>query len=216
MKLIIFDWDGTIMNSVSHIVHCIQLSADDLGEAVPNDEQVKNIIGLGMFELIDVLFNRQDEEFHQQLIARYRHHFYNNTENPSVFFPRALETLQQLKSDGYMLAVATSKSRAGLDHVFEKYQLNGFFDDSKCADESASKPNPLMLNKILAKLNIDVEQSLMIGDTEYDMEMAQNCGMAGLGVSYGAHSKERLQKYGILDCLDEILQLPNWLNLRRK
>lgn len=206
-KLLIFDWDGTLCDSLSRIVECLQLAADDAGLPIPEPDAARDIVGLGLREALNRLFPGIEDEYIEKLRVSYSAHFRRLDHNPSPFYPGALETLHRLKDDGYLLAVATGKSRRGLDRILAAHRLNCFFDDSRCADETASKPDPLMLRELLASLAVTPERSILIGDTEFDMEMAQRAQVARIGVSYGAHGAERLKVYDLHACLDSIVDI---------
>jgi phosphoglycolate phosphatase len=214
IKLLIFDWDGTLMDSVVHIVDSMRGAIQQLGLEPRQDEQMKNVIGLGMHEAIRMLYPEYyTNEFANKFTAAYRDYFFS--ENPPQYlFEGALETLEQLDQLGYMLAIATGKSRRGLDKVLVETGIGSLFAESRCADETRSKPDPLMLEEILQSLDIPPQQAVMIGDTEYDMEMARNAAVQPLGVSYGVHERHRLQKYQPLHILDTISELPGLLNNR--
>lgn len=210
-ELLIFDWDGTLMDSVAKIVACTQAAARDLGLHVPEYDEAKQIIGLGLHEAMARLFNITDEAEVQRVAAQYRHHFLGDEPTPEVMFDGAESLLHELESQGYMLAVATGKSRRGLDHVLDKTSLRDLFHITRCADETFSKPHPQMLHEIMNFTGVDAEKALMIGDTEYDMQMAGNARVDGLGVTYGVHGRQHLLDNGALDCIDEISHLRRWL-----
>lgn len=185
-------------------------AARDAGLAVPAAGATENIIGLGLQESMEALFTAQDEACYSQLKARYSAHFLALDQVPSPLFEGVLETLEALRARGHRLAVATGKSRRGLDRVLAGHRLDGYFDASRCADESRSKPHPLMLHQLLQHLDSSVEDACMIGDTEYDLGMAQAASMVAIGVSYGSHSRQRLSGYAplaIVDSLPELLDL---------
>ena len=209
--LLVFDWDGTLMDSVAKIVACTQAAARDLDIVVPEFEQAKQIIGLGLHEAMARLFNITDEEQIQAVAERYRYHFLGDEPTPETLFTGAEPLLAELENQGYMLAVATGKSRRGLDHVLEKTSLTSVFHVTRCADETFSKPNPQMLNEIMEFTGVNADKTLMIGDTEYDMLMAGNAGTDGLGVTYGVHDRSHLMRHGALDCIDRLDQLKRWL-----
>ena len=211
-RLLIFDWDGTLMDSVSHIVDSFQKAIVDLALEARSDEAIRNIIGLGLTEAIDRLYPGRDAAFHEQLVECYRHHYLPAGPSPTELFPGAETTLRALHAEGYVLAVATGKGRRGLDKVLVETGLGELFVTTRCADESRSKPHPQMLHEIMAETGIGAEYTVMIGDTEFDMEMARNAGVTGLGVSYGVHSCTRLARHEISGCLDSIAELGGWLD----
>jgi len=210
-ELLIFDWDGTLMDSVAKIVACTQAAAVDVGLPVPSYDEAKQIIGLGLQEAMAKLFNVVDPFVVQQIAERYRFHFFGDEPTPEGLFAGAEEMLKQFETEGYFLAVATGKSRRGLDSVLETTGFTNFFHATRCADESFSKPHPQMIVEIMEVLDVPIEKTLMIGDTEYDMLMARNAGVDRLGVTYGAHDRDHLLNNGALECIDELNQLTNWL-----
>ena len=210
-ELLVFDWDGTLMDSVARIVACTQAAASDLGLKVPEFDEAKQIIGLGLHEAMAKLFNITQEQQVQQVARQYRHHFLGDEPTPETLFEGAETLLRQLEAEGYLLAVATGKSRRGLEHVLEKTGLGKIFHITRCADETFSKPNPQMLHEIMDFTGTNAAKTLMIGDTEYDMLMAGNAGADALGVTYGVHSREHLLQHGALDCLDDLRDVPDWL-----
>lgn len=206
-KLVIFDWDGTLMDSASQIVHCMQLAADECKVPIPSDEAVRHIIGLGLPEALAILFPGESEIRHRLIRDRYAFHFVAESGGESRLFPGARELLDDLLARGHLLAVATGKSRLGLDRVLKKTGLTHRFNATRCADETLSKPNPRMLRELLHELKMTAAQSVMIGDTTYDMEMAQLIEMPRIGVSYGVHSVAQLQYYRPLAVVDSISTL---------
>jgi len=202
IKLVIFDWDGTISDSVARIVNSMQSAAVELDMAMPTYLEVKEIIGLGLTEAVFRLFPQASREQVFQLQTSYSRHYRAEDSAPCPFFPGVEETLHQLKADGYQLAVATGKSRAGLDRVLLSLGMENFFHNSRCADETLSKPHPLMLEELLAEFDLSAEAAVMVGDTEFDMEMAVNAGMPRIAVSYGAHHADRLHAFEPLACVD--------------
>jgi len=213
-ELLVFDWDGTLMDSESRIVSCMRAAITDLGLELPDDSSISNIIGLGLKEAICMLIPGADEVLIKKVTGRYRHHFLYENTTPTPLFTGAKELLHTLKSEGYLLAVATGKGRPGLDRVLSYSGLDQVFHATRCADEAFSKPHPDMLLQILDELGVNATDALMIGDTEYDMQMANNAGTAALAVSYGVHSVERLLQHEPLDCLDAISEVSNWLSNR--
>jgi phosphoglycolate phosphatase len=201
-KLLIFDWDGTLSDSVARISRCIQLAAVDHNLPEPSYDQAKDIIGLGLGEAIRRLFPAVDDQMIAQVSATYSSHYRREDSSPCDFFPHVLSVLEQLRNDNHMLTVATGKSRAGLDRVLHATDLKSLFHGSRCADETASKPNPLMLEQLLDQFEMRPDQAIMVGDTEFDMEMAANANMPRIAVSYGAHDASRLLNYKPIACVD--------------
>ncbi len=212
-KLLVFDWDGTIMDSADNIIECVREAAKDLGLEIPSDDTVRNIIGLGLKEAVTEMFPGIDDGQIWNVVERYRVHFLDHRRKPSPLFQGAEDTLREIAGRDYLMAVATGKGRSGLDRVLEYTGLGDLFHTSRCADESFSKPNPDMLLQIMDEMGVIGEETLMIGDTEYDMQMAVNAGAHRLAVSYGSHTYERLMKSDPLGCLDDIRELPAWLNI---
>jgi len=206
-KLLIFDWDGTLCDSLSRISYCVVLAAEENGFFLPKSIDPREVIGLGLYESFQVLFDKASDEQITAMCASYSRNFIRVDNNPSPFFDGTLDALNDLKKAGYHLAIATGKSRKGLNRALLAKELISFFDASRCSDETASKPNPLMLYEILDEINILPEHAIMIGDTVYDLEMATNAGIPSIGVNYGAHSPKRLKKYQPLFCVDRIADI---------
>ncbi|MFT4021023.1 MAG: HAD-IA family hydrolase [Acinetobacter sp.] len=191
-KLVIFDWDGTLFNSVGNIVLSLQYAAQHY--QIPlDDESAKSIIGLGLPEVMQTLFPHVPE-LHQGILERYAEHYVENSQEDE-WFEGVAEMLHQLKDHGFRLAVATGKSRRGLDRVLKKTQSEQLFEITRAASETKSKPHPLMLQEILAFTGLDAQQAIMVGDTSYDLEMAKNIAMPRIGVSYGVHAIDVLKQY---------------------
>lgn len=211
-KLIIFDWDGTLMDSEARIVSCIQAACRDLELEVPAVESAKNVIGLGLHEACRQLLPQAGPQVHMEMSERYRYHFLTADSTPSQLFEGVEAMLEALEEKGLFLAIATGKGRQGLDAVLEETGLGGRFHATRTADETASKPNPMMLHELLDFFGLDPEEAIMIGDTEYDLEMARHARMASLAVSYGVHEVERLLKHEPLTCVDSIAEMHEWLS----
>ncbi len=207
-KAIVFDWDGTLMDSVGKIVETMQSSAKYMGLPIPNYAQAKDVIGISLLPALQKLFNIDDEKAAMDLLLTYKEHFKDHTQVSSPLFSGAIELLGKLKQQGYILAVATGKARQGLDHNLQHSNTQHFFSVSRTADDAQSKPSPDMLQQILAELNLSVDQVLMVGDTTYDMAMAEAINMDRIGVSFGVHNVDALQKHkplAVIDTLDELL-----------
>ncbi len=211
-SLLIFDWDGTLMDSEARIVACMQAAAADLSLALPDSAATRDIIGLGLKEAVMTLYPGLDREMVERMVQRYRHHYLLENETPTELFEGAEQVLRELSAAGFLLAVATGKGRHGLEQSLQQTGLGPLFQATRCADETFSKPHPEMLLQLLDELGTEPGRALMIGDTEYDMQMAGNAGLAGLAVSYGVHSPERLRRHAPLDCIDDIRELPRWLD----
>ncbi len=210
-RLVVFDWDGTVMDSAARIVACIEGTIADLGLEPRTKDQIRHIIGLSMGEAIETLYPGHDAPFRQRMIEGYRHHFLVADPTPSAPFDGAGETIAALHDAGYLLGVATGKSRRGLDEVLAKTGLGDYFHATRCADEAPSKPHPGMLEQLLDVLGTEPAATLMVGDTLFDLEMARNAGADAVAVTYGAHPRERLETAAPLAYLDDIRELLPWL-----
>ncbi len=212
--LVVFDWDGTLMDSEAKIVSSAMAAAEDLAFPGLEPERVRDIIGLGLREATQVLFPDADNQFYARFIDRYRYHFLVADQTPMPLFDGVADTLEDLRQEGYLLAVATGKARRGLDRVLQETGLTEYFVASRCADEARSKPDPQMLKELMGELGVEPRETLMVGDTEYDLQMAVNAGTQAVAVSYGVHARDRLLKFGPLTCLDRIGDLTKWLRKR--
>lgn len=212
--LYIFDWDGTLCDSTGKIIRCLQNAADELNFPSLTHESAKNIIGLGLIEAIIVLYPNISLADAHRLKDKYVHHFTVVDQSKSELFPTVIETLETLRNDGHKLAVATGKSRRGLDHALKDLSLLDYFHGSRCADESGSKPEPQMLHELLQDLATPVEQAVMIGDTEYDLDMAQRANMKSIGVDYGAHHVDRLKPFNPVCLISKMEQLLHKNNVK--
>lgn len=204
----IFDWDGTLSDSVGRIVESVNVAAARVGLPQRTREEIRDIVGLGLREAIAALYPHIDQQYIEALRAAYAEHYLEtDSVAPSPFFPGAREVVEGLVNAGHYVAVATGKSRRGLDRVMQQHGVSGLFHATRCADESGSKPHPRMLLEILEELDGDIGEAMMIGDTEFDMEMAHAIGMPRVAVSYGAHHPDRLRRWSPLACLDSLMQL---------
>ena len=208
--LIVFDWDGTLFDSTALIVRGIQSACADIGVAVPSSERAAYVIGLGLHDALQHAVPGLPEARYPELGRRYRHH-YVASQHDLVLFPGTLGMLQALKARNHWLAVATGKSRAGLDDALHTVQLKGLFDGTRTADETAGKPNPLMLQQLMAEFGAAPERTLMIGDTTHDLQLALNAGCASVGVSYGAHAPETFAVLAPLHVAASTADLQDWL-----
>lgn len=209
-QVFIFDWDGTLLNSLAKIAHCMQLAAADAGLEARSEADIRSIVGLGLPEALATLYPDITEAPLEELRERYGYHFLIKDQQPCELFPDVQDTLDALKSNGHRIAVATGKSRRGLDRALANQGWQNYFHASRCADETLSKPNPLMLSEILAELDCTVADAVMVGDTEFDLAMAANLGMRRIGVSYGAHSQQRLRLHepeAIIDDFKALLEM---------
>jgi len=211
LKLLVFDWDGTLMDSEARIVACLDAAIADLGLERRGADALRNIIGLGLREAVNTLYPGADEALHRGLTERYRHHYLQANETPTPLFAGVPELLAELSARGHLLAVATGKGRYGLDQALAQSGVGELFAYTRCADEALSKPHPQMLLDVMDVLGVEPTETLMIGDTEYDLLMARNAGARALAVSYGVHERERLLRCEPLGCVDSIDALGDWL-----
>ncbi len=206
-KLIVFDWDGTLMDSEAQITQSLANVITELALTERSNHELRNVIGLGLPEAIRQLYPSEGKVTIEKFTDRYRHHFLAGKQNPSVLFDGAMEVIKRLHADDYLLAVATGKSRRGLERSISETQLGDYFHITRCADETRSKPHPQMLLEIMDVLNVAPEETVMVGDTEYDLQMAVEAGTASLGATYGVHTVERLQAHQPLACFDNISEM---------
>lgn len=211
-EVLVFDWDGTLMDSEAHIVACMDYAIREHGIEPDPPHRLKRVIGLGLVEAIADLLPEHSTQLHDKVADTYRERFLSDKTAQSELFPGVVETLHHLSEAGYQLSVATGKSRRGLDRVLEETGLDTLFPITRCADETFSKPHPQMLDEIKMDFNVEAEQMLMIGDTEFDLQMAVNAGVPSVAVSYGVHEASRLRAHSPMTILDQINQLPEWLN----
>lgn len=210
VKFIVFDWDGTLMDSEAQIVSCLHASIADLGLPPMSDDTVKDVIGLGLREAVEALVPGQDADFRQAFVEAYRRHWFAS--DGSSLFAGVREVLDSLRAQGFLLGIATGKARQGLLRVLAQTGLAEHFDATRCADETASKPHPRMLLELIAETGVTAAQTLMVGDTEYDMAMATSAGAGKVAVRTGVHSEERLRRHDPLVCLDDVTGLPAWMS----
>ena len=208
--LIAFDWDGTLFDSTGLIVRCIQAACRDIGTPVPSDMQAAYVIGLGLMDALRYAVPDLAVERYPELGRRYRHH-YLAWQHEIVLFDGTRDMLQALKARNHWLAVATGKSRLGLNEALDSAQLHHVFDSTRTADETASKPDPLMLLELMRELGAEPGRTLMIGDTTHDLQLAANAGVACVGVSYGAHPSEDFHRFSPLFVAHSTHELHDWL-----
>lgn len=201
-ELIIFDWDGTLVDSVDWIVHCIQQAARQHGCRIPETQAVKDIIGLSIENALTRLFPDTVSVTRQKLATDYAQIFSSRQTGPDDLFPGVYDMLCEFKRNDYRLAIATGKKAAGLTKAIKGAGVAELFCTTRGADQTASKPSPLMIDEIIAELNIDKQRALMVGDSIHDLQMALNAGIAAIGVTCGAHTAETLSQYGPLMCLN--------------
>ncbi|MDH5327531.1 MAG: HAD-IA family hydrolase [Gammaproteobacteria bacterium] len=211
-ELLIFDWDGTLIDSEKNIIRCMQLALEDIGAQTREPDAISHIIGLGLAEAIEALCPELKPAQRSQLVERYRYHFLSS--EPSEPFAGVAVTLNALVDRGYYLAVATGKGRVGLDKALAETGFKPHFHVTRCADETRSKPHPQMVLEIMDFVGVDAHQALMIGDTVYDLDMATNAGMDSAAVLYGVHAAEKLQACNPIVCLQSMTELLPWLEQR--
>lgn len=208
--LIAFDWDGTLFDSTGLITRCIQDACRDLGVTVPSDTDAAYVIGLGLTDALRHAAPGLAPERYPDLGRRYRHH-YLARQHELVLFEGTLAMLRDLKTRNHWITVATGKSRRGLDEALATSQLQGLFDGSRTADETASKPHPQMLLELMREFGAEPERTLMIGDTTHDLQMARNAGVARVGVSFGAHEFDSFAEFEPLAVAHSTGELHDWL-----
>ena len=206
--LVIFDWDGTLLDSAAKIVGCMQQAAHECSLPVLDEAAIRNIIGLGLPEAIHCLYPEVELQQRKAVQQAYSQAFIKADHIPCDFFAGVEECLAILQDSGHQIAVATGKSRKGLNRVLANLEWQNRFAATRCADETASKPHPKMLFELMQQLNYAREETWMVGDTEYDLEMAFNAQVNSIGVSYGAHLPERLERHNPQAIVDSILELP--------
>ncbi|ALL65952.1 MULTISPECIES: HAD-IA family hydrolase [Paraburkholderia] len=208
--LIVFDWDGTLMDSTVHITRSIQAACRDLGLPVPADEAASFVIGLGLRDALQIAAPTLDPSDYPRLAERYRFHYLVKDQTTELF-AGVREMLADLRDQGYLLAIATGKSRVGLNRALDQVRLTSLFDGTRCADETFSKPHPAMLQELTRELGQDPVRTVMIGDTTHDLQMAINAGVSGIGVTYGAHPADSLTALEPKFVADSIASLSGWL-----
>jgi phosphoglycolate phosphatase len=209
-ELLVFDWDGTLMDSAPAIVASLREACQDLQLSVPSEEKARYIIGLGLNDAMVHILPDLDPEQYPRVAERYRQHFLQRDAGTALF-PGAAETVSALHAAGFLLAVATGKSRSGLERAFAATGLKSYFHATRCADEGYTKPHPGMLQELIEELGAAHDRTLMIGDTTHDMEMAHAAGVARLAAAYGAHAKSALLGYEPVACVEDFAELRRWL-----
>ena len=208
--LLVFDWDGTLMDSAAAITLSLQSACRDLDLPVPPEERARYVIGLGLDDAMAHILPGLDPSHFPRVRERYRFHFLLNDAGTTLF-PGVGETIAALHEEGFLLGVATGKSRRGLDRALDATGLRRYFHASRCADETSSKPQPDMLLELMEELDVTPERTLMIGDTTHDMGMARAAGVARLAAGYCAHARGTLLEYEPLDCVRDFEELRAWL-----
>ncbi|MEB3899850.1 HAD family hydrolase [Pseudomonas putida] len=214
-ELLIFDWDGTLADSIGRIVLAMNSAAERAGEAPSDEGAIKGIIGLALGEAIAMLYPHLDVGQVEVFRQHYADVYMALDQQPSPLFEGVVESLEAFRAEGYRLAVATGKARRGLDRVLKANGWERYFDITRAADETRGKPHPLMLEQILAHCQVEPQRALMVGDSAFDLQMASNAGMHSVAVGYGAMSLEALSEFGPQVCIDHFSQLREWLATSR-
>ena len=214
--LLVFDWDGTLVDSIERIVTSLQFASKQAAAIDLGEKQARDVIGLGLTEAVSKLHPELDSVQHADRLKKiadaYRQHYLYDNRVPAPLFDGVIELLNELRDGGYTLAISTGKSRAGLDQSINEHGVADFFATTRCAGESRSKPHPEMLHEILGELNFTASQTLMIGDSEHDLKMANNANMQSIGVTHGVHDAATLNQHNPLTCLADITDLYSYLS----
>ena len=209
-ELVVFDWDGTLLDSAGAIVRAIQAACRDLDLPVPDNARASHVIGLGLADAMRHAVPDLAPENYQAMVDRYRFHYLSG-DHALTLFEGVPAMLARLHAAGHILAVATGKSRLGLERALDHSGLRPFFSASRCADECHSKPHPQMLEELMAEFGVTSSATVMIGDTSHDLLMASNAGVDALAVTYGAHPHDHLLEHAPLACLHDVAELDAWL-----
>lgn len=210
-KFVIFDWDGTLMDSAAKIVECMQLAAKNCDVFVPTFEQVGQIIGISLRPAIQTLFKISDDVLTDKLVQAYKTAFLQQDQTPSPLFPGVHSLLTALRQDSRILAVATGKARRGLERAWDNTQTRSYFTYSRTADDAASKPSPDMIIQLLNEAKVSTDEAVMIGDTTFDMQMAHDAGIDRIGVSYGVHGQAHLERFSPVALVHSVYELERYL-----
>jgi phosphoglycolate phosphatase len=210
-SVLVFDWDGTLVDSIGTIVECTRTTLVELSIPVPEEHTLRGVIGLGLRETVGVMVPGCDEATYQQIVLTYRKHWFGTFQRQTRLFRGARQALDELRARGYSLAVATGKSRRGLESELDATGIRAHFLATRTASEAPSKPHPQMLLDLITELGVDAAAALMIGDTSYDLEMARGASMRAVAVTSGGHDTIELERFDPLACLAGVHELPNWL-----
>ena len=211
-SLLVFDWDGTLVDSIEQITTSLQAASKIVCRETISEEAARNVIGLGLQEAVERLHPDKSQALIKKTADAYRHHYVHENTVPAPLFEGVIDMLDELLSRDFTLAIATGKSRAGLDHSLIEHPVSHYFTTTRCAGENQSKPHPEMLLGILNETKYDSSHALMIGDSEHDLMMAKNAGVDSVAVTHGAHSADRLKEHKPLLCLDRVADLSNLLS----
>ena len=214
-RLLVFDWDGTLVDSIGTIVECTRTTLTELSLPIPEEATLRGLIGLGLRETISAMIPGCDEATYQQVVLTYRKHWFGTFQRQTRLFQGAREVLDDLRGRGYSLAVATGKSRRGLEGELDATGTRGHFLTTRTASEAQSKPHPQMLLDLVGEVGVAATEVLMIGDTSYDLEMARGAGVPALAVTSGGHRAEDLRRFNPVATLAGVHELPGWLARRR-
>ena len=210
-RLVIFDWDGTLLDSVGSIVECTQVALDELGVTTVPESTIRQVLGLGLRETVEVLCPGCDDDLFTRVVETYRKHWFGGYSTRPVLFSGVRETLDELSRRGYLLAVATAKGRIGLDADLRATGLAGRFVATRTITEAPSKPAPGMVLDILDELGVSAPEAVVVGDTTHDLRMAANAGVAAVAVCSGSHPRAELEALEPAGCLASAVELPGWL-----
>lgn len=209
-ELVVFDWDGTLLDSAGAIVQAIQAACADLELPIPSDQQARHVIGLGLADAMRHAVPDLTADRYQAMVDRYRYHYLSG-DHQLTLFPGVQAMLERLNTAGHIVTIATGKSRLGLERALDHSGLRPLFQASRCADECHSKPHPQMLEELMAEFGVAPASTVMIGDTSHDLQMAANAGVDALAVTYGAHPHGHLREYAPAACLHSVAELDRWL-----
>ena len=213
-RLFIFDWDGTLLDSISSIVGCVQATLEELGEPAADERVIRASIGLGLRETVEMFRPGCDDELFDRVVEVYRRLWIECYSRTPVLFPEVPELLGELERRGFLMAIATAKSRGGLRHDLERTGVGEFFHSTRTIDDAPSKPHPGMLLDILSELGVKPRESLMIGDTVHDLAMAESAGVPAIAVLSGCEARGNLESLSPRVCLESVGQLISWLDSR--
>lgn len=211
-KLLVFDWDGTLIDSIARIVSSLQFASESTCGVQVSEAAARNVIGLGLREAVEQLHPGMNTDAVAAVSEAYKQHFMHQNPIEAPLFEGVVDMLDDLRTRGYMLAIATGKSRIGLDHSLQTHKLAHYFSTTRCAGENPSKPHPQMLLGILGDTGTRAEHALMIGDSEHDLLMAKNAGVDAIAVTHGVHKAEVLLRHTPLACFDQITELSGFLS----